>query len=359
MLRRKVGWIPTYVQDAPVSGFWASLFSYKPGGIFVGDKVVLDTIREGNNIAIAVKKGKGPNWNQNDILYTDEVTPASFSEAMPINAMALLERVAGQNIYEGAYADTAGQLDAQVIRGARTMMNKILRSAELMAAQVMQTGVIELKNADGEVVFTVDFETKATHLPTVAVDWGSASSTKLADLGALIRVIAVDGACTPQTVVMDPVSMNQFLDDEKVQKRLDIKDMDMGKIAPQFQGKGVSLMGSIIIDGRRVYLYSEDNSYKDPETGLMATYLGANKVVVFDINARRDIVSANTPKIVAQDPRVAAFDLGRAASVKGNFDFQTRVYITEGDTEVVQVVEANPIYYPAALDCFGCLTTKA
>jgi len=359
MLRRKVGWIPTYVQDAPVSGFWAGLFSYKPGGIFVGDKVVMDTVREGSNIAIAVKKGKGPNWNQNDILYTDEITPASFSEAMPINAMTLLDRVAGQNIYEGAYADTAGQLDATIIRGAKTMMNKILRSAELMAAQVLQTGVIELKNAAGEVTFTVDFETKATHLPTVAISWSSASSTKIADLGALIRVVGVDGACTPQTVIMGATAMNQFLDDAAVQKRLDIKDMELGKIAPMLMGKGVSLMGNMIIDGTRVYIYSENNMYKDPETGLMAHYLDPTKVVVLDMNARRDIVSANTPTIVAQDPRLASFDLGRAASIKGNFDFQTRAYLAEGDAEVVQVVEANPIYYPAAVDSFGCLDTVA
>ena len=170
----RTGWVELFTQRRAPNGFLQSLFTVKPGGMYSGNKVAIDIQRFGEQVALVVKQCTGPRLNDADIFTTKEFTPPAYNEGIVMDVCDLLSRMAGLDPYSASYTDFAGQLVSYMVQGFALMDDKIRRAVELQASQILQTGILNLLDDNGNVLYTLDFSPKATHFPTAGTSWDAA-----------------------------------------------------------------------------------------------------------------------------------------------------------------------------------------
>jgi hypothetical protein len=352
------GWLLLYTEMRAPNGFLSRMFTIKNGGTYNGDKVALDIQRFGEQVAVAIQKSTGPNMNDISKFTTKEFEPPAYGEAFPLDVNDLLNRMAGVDPYTAAYTDYAAQMVALMARGFALVDDKISRAVELQASQILQTGKLTLTNSDGATVYELDFKPKATHFPTAGVLWTNVTTADpLGDLEALANVIRKDGKVNPDRVLMGNNALKNFLANDKVQKALDNRRMDVGSIAPEFDDSGATYYGFVWVGHYRFEVWTYPDTYEDAQSGLPVEYLGPQSVVMLSTRTRLDMVSARVPLPIGPDPRVAGLLPGRLVSRAGSFDVTPNVYTTPNGKQIMGELESRPLLIPVQIDGFGCLTT--
>jgi hypothetical protein len=353
------GWLQLFTQMRSPNGFLSRMFTIKPGGVYNGGKVAIDIQRFGEQVAIAIKKCTGPNLNDFDTFTTKEFEPPAYGEAFPLDVCELVDRMAGVDPYTAAYTEYASQLVARMAQGFMLIDDKIKRAVELQASQILQTGTLTLTDEEGATVYEIDFSPKATHFPTVTVDWDNASSTKIADLQSLANVIRADGKVDPNRLVFGETALNLFLTDDDVKARLDNRRMEIGEIAPEMVDSGATFYGHVWVGTYRFEMWAYPDTYTDPATGNPTKYVADDKVIMTSTRTRLDMTSARVPLPLGPDPRVANLVPGRMTSTTDGFDVTPNVYATPNGKQIMGELESRPLLIPVQIDGFGCLDTKA
>ncbi len=356
---KRSGWLQLFTQMRSPSGFLSRMFTIKPGGIYMGDKVGIDIQRFGEDVAIAIKKCTGPNLNDFDIFTTKEFEPPSYGEAFPLDVCSLLDRMAGSDPYTAAGIGYRAQLVAKMAQGFALISDKINRAVELQASQILQTGILNLTDANGAITYTLDFKPKATHFPTVGVSWSSiATANPLGDLESLADVIRADGKVEPSRLFFGKVALNNFLRNADVTAVLDNRRIDIGSIAPEFDNSGATFYGHVWIGAYRFEMWTYPATFTDPATGNPTKYVGDDKVIMTSPTTRLDMTSARVPLPLGPDPRVAGLLPGRLSSRTAGFDVTPNVYATPNGKQIFGELESRPLLIPVQIDGFGCLDTQ-
>ena len=356
---KREGWLQLFTQMRNPNMFLTRMFTIKPGGSYNGDKVAIDIQRFDEDIAISIKKCTGPNLNDFDEFTTKEFEPPAYGEGFPLDVCDLLNRMAGVDPYTAAYTGYAAQLQAKMLLGFRLINDKIIRSVEVQASQILQTGTLDLKDSAGNTTYSVDFKPKATHFPTVTTSWSTtATADPLADLGALAKVIRTDGKVNPDRLIFGDTAFDNFLQNQKVLERLDNRRMELGGIAPAFEDSGATFQGFIWIGNYKFEMWSYPDTYKDPQTGLAVEYINPDNVVMMSSRARLDMTSARVPLPLGPDPRVASLLPGRMVSRTAGFDVTPNVYSTPNGKQIMGELESRPLLIPVQIDAYGCLITE-
>ncbi len=351
------GWIQLFTQMRSPNSFLTRSFSVKPGGIFSGTKVSFDVERYGEDVAIAIKKCTGPNLNDFDVFTNKELEPPAYGEAFPVDVCELLQRMAGVDPHTSAYQGYAADLITKVAKGFKLISDKIVRAVEIQASQVLQTGKLTLTDAAGATVYELDFKPKATHFPTVSVDWNSASSTKLLDLENLANVIRGDGKIDPNEIYFGASAAREFFKDDEVQAQLNNRRYEVGKVNPRYVDSGATYRSNIWIGDYEFNIYSYPETYKHPQTGAVTKYIGADNVIMKSDRTRLDIASAKVPLPLGPDPRVAGLLPGRMSSKGAGFDVTPNLYATPNGMQIMGELYSKPVLIPVQIDGFGCLDT--
>lgn len=349
------GWMQAFIQMRRPTKFLQSFFTVKPGNIFNGKKVEIDIQRFGEDIAVALRQGKGMNLNDADVVTTKEMEPPKYGEAFPANVEDLVERMVGVDPYSDAYTAYATKLVQSLLKLYQLGIDKISRGIELQAAQVLQTGVITLVDADGT-VYEIDFSPKATHFPTVSTAWDAAGSTKLADLESLATVIRADGQVNPDMLIMGGTAFNLFIQDENVQKLLDNRRYELGEISPQMLQSGATFQGRVSIGSYQYQIWTYPEGYKNLD-GDFVQYIDTNKVVMLSSQTRLDRLSARVPLPLGPDPRVASLMPGRINGADIGIDVTPNLWCTPNGKQLMAEIESRTLLAPIQIDGFGCLTT--
>lgn len=354
----KTAWVEMFTQARMPSGFLSRMFTIKNGGIFNGKKVAIDIQRTGEQVAVVVKHGTGVRLNDADVFETKEFTPPAYGEGVPFDVLDLLERQAGTNPYDAAYTQYAGDLLQYMIKGFALIDDKIKRAIEMQASQILQTGKLSLIDDAGNVLYDLDFSPKATHFPTAGTAWGVGGSDPLADLLALAKVIRSDGKVNPDRLLFgDSESLQEFLNDTKVQAALDSRRMDVIEIAPEMADSGATFYGHVWIGTYRFEIWAYPDTYEHIQTGAMTSYIDNNKVVMLSSRTRLDMACAKVPAPIAPDPRVSHLLPSRATSRSAGFDVTPNVYATPNGKQIVGELESRTLLIPVQIDGFGCLNT--
>lgn len=337
--------------------FLQSFFTMKPGSVFNGKKVEIDIQRFGEDVAVALRQGKGPNLNDADIVTTKEFEPPKYGEAFPADVEDLVARSEGVDPYSDAYVPYAQKLVNKLMKYFMLGMDKIVRGVELQASQILQTGKLLLTDAGGT-VYELDFKPKATHLPTVTTAWSNTASDKLADLEALGDVIRADGQVNPDTLIFGATALRQFLADAKVQAALDKRRINIGEVSPRAAQSGATFIGMIWIGAYEYQMWTYPEGYKHPVTGVFTKYVDDDKVVMLSSQTRFDRLSAVVPLPLGPDPRVAALMPGRLVSDSMDLDVTPNLWCTPNGKQLMAEIESRPLLVPVQIDGFGCLDTN-
>ena len=212
---------------------------------------------------------------------TNTLKPGYIKPKMATTAADLLKRQPGNMLYQGGQT-IEQRAQALLGKDLATLMDMIDRREEWMAAMALDLGKITMviKGETADKTVEVDFAMGATHKVTLeGTDvWNNAASDPIADLTAWATLIRQDSGVNPTDVVFGTDAGAAFINHAKVQKILDMKAVEMGRINPRLLPNGVSYLGSINAPGVSVDLWSYEAWYIDETSGVETAMVPAKKV---------------------------------------------------------------------------------
>jgi hypothetical protein len=352
-----------YEQEAASPLMFLSGFFQSPAGNFhTTEEVELDIVRGDEEIAVVIQDlTVGSRMNSTDLYTNKSFVPPIFDEAFALNSHDLLKRVAGEDPFQNP--EYRANLTKQMVSGMGKVERKIRRSNELQASQVLQTGKLSLKDSGGVALYELDYKPKATHFPTAAVSWATATGAQmLAHLESLGEVIRNDGLDDPDQLLMGIDAFEKFISNDAVRARFDTRRIDLGSLgmgAPA--GNGSTFQGLFQLGNYQYAIYTYGGRYKDPQTGAKVQYLDEGKIVMRASGGRLDATYGAIPNIgsmIGGSNRILPELPGRMSSTGGGMDLFTNVWVSPNGKQLFGGVAARPLFIPTAIDTFGCLDTQ-
>ena len=355
--------IRAYQQIAQPIMFLSGFFQSPAENFHTSEEVEIDIVRSDEDIAIVVQDlSAGYRQNSEDLYTNKGFKPPIFKEAITLNSFDLIKRMPGQNPFESP--EFRGNVIARMFSGMTKVERKIRRSIELQASQVLQTGVVTLTDAAGVALYTLDYKPKASHFPTAGVSWATATGAqKIADINSLAEQIRDDGLLDPDELHMGIDAFENFISDADVQKRFDIRRIDLGTIsAMEMRGNGGTFRGIVEIGNYRYDVWTYGGRYKDPQTGNKVHYIDKGKIIVRASAGRMDATFGAIPNIGSLMGAGASNLLpelpGRISNDAGGMDLHTNAWLSNDGEQLFGGVGARPLMIPTAIDTYGCLDTQ-
>jgi len=345
-------------------GFLSSFFKVTPESFTDATEVELDLVRSGEEVAPAITNlSTGAVSLAVDVFDLGKAPFPVYALDRTVHVGELMNRQPGENAYDGSAAgDWLGRL-ARVLVGSFTRMTDMVkRSIELQAAQVLQTGTIDLTNEDGKIVYKLDLKPKPSHFPTVSKSWGTPDADPISDIAAVADIVRNDGLVDVCNLIMDNKSFDNFIKNERVKEFLKTDGLRLGALNPKIVGKGAKYYGYMHIGSGLydIWIYSATyNEFGKKET---KKFLEDNKVLFLpdfnDLDFRR--LFGGIPMVRPESN--TAFDQLFGASkvtIDNEYDFKARVYWDEKAEAYTGEIKSRPLCLPVSIDRFACLTTQA
>ena len=237
----------------PVHTFFRSTF-FNHEETFVTKSVDVDFRKGSRKVAPFVSRVIGGKIVPNTGYETKTYTPPLVAPEKVTTIDDLLERRPGEQLYSGK--TPAQRAVEKMADDFIELREQIARREELMCAQTIFTGKI-LVIGDG-VNEVIDFSfTNKEVISTAAKKWTNAASDPIADLKRWHKAVQKSGFVNCNICVMGSSVADAFVNHEKVQKLLDVKNYNLAVIQPRQLPNGVTYIGTIHELGMDIYTYNE------------------------------------------------------------------------------------------------------
>ena len=214
---------------------------------------------------------------------TSTYKPAYIKPKTVTTAADLLKRLPGETLYGSS--QTPEQRAAVIMaKDFQYLRELIVRRKEWMCAQALTTGKISIVG-DG-VSYEVDFLMDSNHKVTLtgADLWSAGTSDPLADLRDWKQLISKDSGLMPDVLLLGHDTWPAFINHSKVKDKLDLLNVQLGRINPANLPNGATYLGSLNELGVDVYAY--DEWYLPDGSDTNTPMIPANKVVMGSTKAR-------------------------------------------------------------------------
>lgn len=347
--------IRAYFEQAPAPMFLSSFFKLNADGIHESEYVEIDIERDGEDIAPVLKDCTGYNVNDASVYSNKEFKPPVFGEEMQFEACTLLDREPGEDPYnsEGFIRKAM----KKVTRGLNKLLPKIRRSIEIQAATILQTGVCSLPGKSGAIEYTLDYQPKAEHYPTVATAWTGGAGTPLDDINALAKLNRRDGKVKSDTLIFGSAAWAAIQQNAAFKEALDLRRKVTAVVDPESLPDDATFQGTIWIENYEYKMFTYDGYYKDPATGDLVDYVKPESCIVLGSKARLDATFGGVPLFRAPSGTVMRFIPRQFASLAGQMNALLNGWITPNGETLCVGVKARPLMIPVAIDSFGCIDT--
>jgi len=355
--------IAAYIKMAAAMMFLTGFFRTPAENFHSSEEIEIDIERSEEDISIVVTDlSTGYRMNSDDLYTNKAFKPPIHKEGIALNAFDLIKRVVGENPFEDP--GFRANLIVSMMKKMKKIENKIRRSIELQASQVLQSGTVTLSDENGVALYTIDYKPKVAHFPTVSTDWGDSGYDPIGDLGALAEVIRTNGRENPDQLIFGATAFDKFISNTKVQTLLDNRRMDVGDIGrPETRGQGGTSHGTFSIGQYTYQLWTYNAVYKHQQTGTLTPFVAADKVIMRATTGRLDATFGAIPNIGAmlgKNGRQLVPELpGRFDSPESGIDLHTNVWLSPDGEQIFGGVGSRPLLIPTAIDTFGCLDTVA
>lgn len=183
-----------------------------------------------------------------------------------------------------------------LMRDMQELTELIVRREEAMAAETLINNKCVLfeiaddmeKGDEKEIVFYEGGSNPATYTP--ATKWGEAGAKILDDIYTMAQTLMQRGLAATDLIVAPDVAAI-IVNDEKIQKLLDIKNYDLGGVQPAELPNGVARIAHLNVYGVMIDVLSYAETYEDKD-GKMKQYIPAGHVVLTAPNAGRTLYGA-------------------------------------------------------------------
>lgn len=273
-------------------------FPTSPADIFPTDEVLID-YKDGNKkLAPVVAPRKGGITVLRDGYTTKRYAPPLVAPLRPLTIDDLNKRGFGENLYSQI---TPQEREASVLGQDLIDLGVMIDGREeYMAAQALLNNGYVLKQyiddyggdyEEFELFFYDGQNNPARYTP--AAKWDSSSSYDIyGDIAAMVKRLTSRGL-PAQDLVVSPEVAQVVINNEKIQKLLDNRRINIGEITPIELPDGASRIAVLNIEGRNINLISYDETYTD-ESNNDTPFMPYGSAVVTAPGAGRSLYGAVT-----------------------------------------------------------------
>lgn len=285
-------------QTTPVTSFLKDRYfpTNDATDIFNTDEVLVE-FKEGNKkLAPFVSPRKNGMTIFREGYNVHGYSPANIAPKRPLYIDDLKKKGFGEALFSGLTPEQR-QL-ALVLSDISEMDTMITRREEAMAAETMLTnGCIMRHYADKgdeyeekEIRFYDETQNPAIYTPSTP--WSSPTADIIGDLYQMIIFLTSKGNAATDVILGSAVA-KVFMNNEEIQKLLDIRNVNIGYVAPMELPTGAAQLAHIIIMGHAVDILTYDQTYEN-DNGVDTPYIPTDKVIVTAPAAGRTAYGAVT-----------------------------------------------------------------
>ena len=269
----------------PVHTFFRSTF-FKHEETFVTKDVDVDFVKGSRKVAPYVHRMIGGKTVPNTGYTTKTYTPPLVAPDKITTIDDLLKRQAGESIVSGR--TPAERAVLKMSADFVELRDMIARREELMCTQSIFTGQIPIIGEGLNEVIDFGFTNKET-ITTATKKWTNAASDPIGDLKRWHKTVQQKGFVNCDMCIMADDVATAFVNHEKVQKLLDVKNYSLAVIQPRQLPNGVTYIGSIHELGLDIYTYNEwyldDWTDPDPKKATEKPLVPEGELVLISSNA--------------------------------------------------------------------------
>jgi len=315
--------------------------------VFASTEVEVDIQRDSEKIAIDVIRGGGNvgNGNQADIYTSKTYTPPMYNEYGFVTATQLTKRIPNQPKYSNIDKEAAFMYYAGKINRKNTM--KIMRAIELQAAQALLTGTVTLTNGE-----SLDFKMKSSHKLTPSIKWDQSTGVPITDISNHVDTIFKDGKVIPNVAIFGQKAWSVFWANPQVQKYLDNRRFDQGRIEPSERLNGARYKGTLEIGDAVLDLYTYSNFYTN-SSGTQTVYLTTDSVILMNKDALLQKAYAETEVMPKYEEMYREEGMPEGLEFAGG-KLVPYTYDAPPTSQAVGVQSA-PLVIPTAIDTIGSI----
>ncbi len=273
-------------------------FPTAPGDLFPGVEVLVEfKDSTGNKLAPVVLPRKGDISIERDGYSTYKMEPPLIAPSRPLTIDILNEKQMGEDLFSDR---TPEQRQAEILAQDLADFDAMITAREeYIAAQLLFNNGYTLKQY-ADKYGSAEFEPFDLHFyegsanPAVYVPgtkWNASGSDKLADLYQMILMLNSKGNAATD-VILGADAAESLLDDAKIKELLDIKNYNVGSIAPITLPQDAARIGVLNVRGRNINLLTYDGTYVDETTGEVTSYVPAKSICVTAPGAGRCLYGA-------------------------------------------------------------------
>lgn len=349
-----------YIEEAPNPMFLTSFFRAPAKNFFTSQKVEVDVDRDSEDVAIVVHDlATGRRKNELTKYENKEFTPPVFDEEGDMSAYSLLDRRPGNDPYQEIEYGMQAAEDA--FRLFTRCQKKISRAVELMASQILTTGIVTCVDNAGQAVYTLDYGMRAAH--KIAVTWALDGSTGNAeqDLFGGAKLIRANGKTNATKLICGPTALTKLIKNATIKERIVKDGMNLGGLAPIAKADGATFFGYVWIGMYRMEIWAYDGMYKDPVSGVMKYYVPDTAIIMLPDAPRFDAKFGRIPLFKDPNksmiPGVPQFP-SRISSSDKVLDLTVNSWITPDGKHAMMSCGTRPLLIPTAIDTFACFTVS-
>lgn len=288
---------------------------------------VLIEYRDGNKkIAPVVAPRKGGVTIKREGYTTRRYAPPLVAPKRGLTIDDLNKRGFGEDLYSQI---TPEQREAQVLGNDLTELSTMIDGREeyMAASAMLNNGYVLKQYADdyGEKyeefeLFFYDGESDDSKY-TPSGRWTDVDYDIIGDLRAMIRLLTSKGL-PAEDAVFSPDVTDYIIKNKAIKELLDIRNVNIGTIAPIELPDGASRIGVINIDGHDINLISYDEQYED-ENGELQYFMGEGNVVLTAPASGRSLYGA-VSQLEQSDGRFHTYMANRVPKYTADAEAETR-----------------------------------
>ena len=293
--------IDVYKERTAPTAFLRSFFANKESNT---KQISIEVQRGTEMIAVDVERGTKGNRNSFSKSTEKIFVPPFYYEYFDATDLDFYDRLFLQDgTVDGV---TFGQWVSEIADKLMMLQDKIERAYELQCAQVLETGIVLLKNGTN-----IDFKRKAASLvANVAGNtWATGTVDPYATLEAGCTFLRTVGKSqgTVYNAIMGSTALSHFLNNTIVKGRADIRNFSLDNIkTAQKNAVGGVLHGEVTCGSYTVRIWTYPEYYDIAGGSSNVPYINAKKVILIPETPKFVLGFAAVPQLVGNVANVGA-----------------------------------------------------
>ncbi len=246
-------------------------------------KVDVDFVKGNRKLAPFVHEKIGGKTVENTGYQTNTYEPALIAPDTITNIDDIINRMPGEPLYGGMSPQERATV--KMVKDFTKLEDMIARREEWMCSKALFTGKIPVIGESLD--YEIDFQFTNREIKSGDDLWTSTGANPISQLEEMIEKVQKKGMTNPDICIMAADVARAFINNAKVQKILDTKNIELAKIVPKQLPSGATYIGTIPYLGLDIYKYNEWflDDFTDPKNPTTESMVPSGYIGLFSTTA--------------------------------------------------------------------------